>query len=185
MISPEIKARPREPLLTSLLASSMDPPAYGQDLGFPSLSDKRHSFLKLWFCFYILASTLGVCGSLSGCLVWLIAWNETVWTSEREAQRGRHSWGYSTNAGQLAGVQTAGGRSAMAPLWLQRETAGSTRKECTCLPTCIRHLWGSPEMCGRVPPHRLGARPRKLQCFMLPWSLPFLSAGWGRLGDLK
>lgn len=31
---------------------------------------------------------------------------------------------------------------------LQRETTGSIPKECTCLPTRIRCLWGSPEMFG-------------------------------------
>lgn len=98
MISPEITARPRGVLTTSLLASPMEPPTCCQDLGFPVLSNKLHSFLKLWFCFYILASTPSVCGSLSGCLVWLAAWNETVWTSEREGQRGRPSRGRATNS---------------------------------------------------------------------------------------
>lgn len=40
------------------------------------------------FLKYIWASTLGVCGRLSGCIVWQIVWNKTLWTSEKETLGG-------------------------------------------------------------------------------------------------
>lgn len=53
---------------------------------FFSFSQTHPLILKLCFCFYILASTLSVCKSLSGCLVWPIIWNKPP-----ELLRGKHS----------------------------------------------------------------------------------------------
>lgn len=150
----------------SLLTSPMDSPTsfqHSDSLYF--LTNSSIHFRSRDLVFTFLAGTFGVLGSLSGCLVWQIAYSETLWTPERGTQMGRASSELYHKL--LCSSQVHRPRRADRQ-WPQREMTEHP-KGMGWFATGIKCLWASPELFGkefyrwlRILCHQWGARPVKL-----------------------